>query len=171
MDSRLPPELWSQIARQLPNRTLCRLCRVSKYLLPIIRREFYHSVTALFRRNHYATISLLVYDPVLAGYVVSFRIATRRPPNILDALANMTSLDQLYIEDGALFESPADQERFVALVQSRTIPLTALAVSLVFFQSVSFPVPELTRLVWHAGICELSFSRRCQLWIRSSFHD
>jgi hypothetical protein len=144
MDSRLPPELWSQIARQLPNRTLCRLCHVSKFLLPIMQRELYHSVIILSHHNHYVTISLLVSDPTLAGCVVSFRIAARQPPNILDAFANMTSLDQLYIEDGALFETAADQERFVALVQLRTIPLTALAVSLAFFQNESFPLPGLT---------------------------
>jgi hypothetical protein len=151
----LPPEIWTQIAQQLTKKDLCSLCQTSSYLLSVTRRELYRSVTVKTPQSAHNTVLLLASNPNLAACVTSLQLGVRCYHNdfLPVAFANMTSLTRLWMLNGFSFDTLADQQRFVDLIQTGTIPLREL-VLLSALHGDDLSLPGLTTLVCGRGTGE-----------------
>lgn len=153
----LPPELWLKIAYFLKPSSISRLSRTSRYFLSLIRpllfRQFVPGSKILASFND--AFQLLSSDTDLAASVQTFAVC--RKPHfslLLTSVENMSNLDNLRIDDWALFHLPMHQDGFNRMLKEKSRSLRSLHVGQVRFWHDEFEAPGLESLIWRMTPCK-----------------
>ena len=153
----LPPEIWVSIANRLPKKDLLHLCQTSQELLRVIRPILFRDVEV--KRNWDCTCSLLASNKELAESVRNLYLRSKCP-GLFEAMANMSNIELVLIDDSSYFTTAEEQESFVRTMSNCTSPILGVTIGSISvkFPQDNFSIPNLTFVLWSNNYCEYKLS-------------